>query len=180
MQARTIVDAGQGAPTLVFVHGYCCHATDWQWHVDAFSKSHRVIAPTLRGHEADEVADHDLTIEAQAADIAKYLEKLDIRDAILCGHSMGVRVVLETHAIVPDRVKACVLIDGSNTVDGNLEAVLEAFDGIEDIQAWAQGLFVEMFLPNTHLGEQAMFQDRIAAMSPETLTSLYRLSLIHI
>ena len=174
MQARTILDAGHGAPTLVFVHGYCCHATDWQWHIDAFSKGQRVVAPTLRGHEMGDPVRDELTIEDQAEDVAKLLKNLDIDDAVLCGHSLGMRVVLETHAIMPERVKACVLIDGSNTVDGNLEAVLAAFDGIEDIQVWAQGLFDEMFLPNTHLKQQAVFRQRIAAMPPNVLTQLYR------
>ena len=67
MRQRKTLDSGSGSPTIVLVHGICCHAHDWQWHFDAYSKTHHVIAPTLRGHEEDGTTPDDLTIEGLAS-----------------------------------------------------------------------------------------------------------------
>jgi pimeloyl-ACP methyl ester carboxylesterase len=171
---RTIIDEGKGTPPLVLIHGLCCHSEDWRWHIDAFSASHRVLAPTLRGHDGDTLDPDDLTITGQAEDIAQLFEARDISGAILCGHSMGVRVALETAAQVPDRVAGLVLIDGSHSVPGDLDPALAGLDGIAEIKTWAQGFFDEMFLPNTHLAEQATFSARIAAMPEGQLRAIYR------
>lgn len=174
MDKRTLLEAGSGALTIVLVHGICCHASDWQWHVDAFSKMHHVIAPTLRAHEDEATDPNDLTIEGLASDVAAILAEKNITDAILIGHSLGQRVVLETQAQAPDRVAGLVLVDGSNSVAGDLNAMLAAFDGIADIKSWVQGLFDQMFLPDSFAEEQAMYRDRIEGMSADQLRALYR------
>ncbi len=42
-------DEGQGAPALVFIHGFPLVARAWSRQVDGFQSTHRVIAPDLRG-----------------------------------------------------------------------------------------------------------------------------------
>ena len=39
-QIKTI-DKGTGKPVVVLIHGICCAPEDYQWHIDAMSKSHR-------------------------------------------------------------------------------------------------------------------------------------------
>ena len=181
-QIKTI-DKGTGRPVVVLIHGICCAPEDYQWHIDAMSKSHRVIAPTLRGHgngngNSDSGAKPDeLTIEQMSADVAHLLEDKNVTEAILCGHSMGVRVVLEIHRQVPDRVAGVVSLDGSNSVANNPDSVLERFDNATangEIESWIQGLFRQMFLPGKFKDIQAMYQKRIANMPDADLLSLYR------
>ena len=175
---RTTIDVGLGSPTLVLIHGFCCHATDWQWHIDAFSKTNRVIAPTLRGHEDDNTAVEDLTIEGLAQDVVALLKEHNITDAVLCGHSMGTRVVLEAHHQAPDRVTGVILVDGSNTVIDGLDTTLDTFDNINDKKKWAQGLFKQMFLPDTFAKEQAIYRNRINNMPVDKLSTIYRQMII--
>ena len=180
-QVKTL-DQGTGKPVVVLIHGLCCAPADYQWHIDALSKSHRVIAPTLSGHDHDNDSDSDtksseLTIEQLSADVAQLLKEKNITNAVLCGHSLGVRVVLETHRQVPDRVAGMVFLDGSNSVANNLDAVLEAFGNATEngkIKPWIQGLFKEMFLPGKFTDNLAMYQQRITDMPDANLSSLYR------
>ena len=127
------IDISKGDPAIAFVHGICCLPTDYQWHIDAFSETNRVIAPVFRGDKGEDVASKDLRIEDFATDVVAALEERNLSNVILCGHSLGVRIVLEAQAQAPDRVAGLVLIDGSKSTWDNLEALLKGFDGIEDI-----------------------------------------------
>src|SRR5258705_8336921 len=99
--------------TFVLVHGFACAHTDWRHQIDYLSKSNAVFSPDLRGHGATPGTPDDVSIENFGADIAKLLAEKNVRDAVLVGHSMGCRVVLQAALDAPDRVGALVLIDGS-------------------------------------------------------------------
>lgn len=174
MTQRTVIEIGQGSPALVLIHGLCCHASDWKRQIDDFSGSSHVIAPTLRGHDDDLTVPGDLTIAGLAQDIVALLAARGIKEAILVGHSLGTRVAIEAHAMAPERVQGLVLLDGSNTVEGDLDGALSAFDGIADKHLWAQELFRQMFLPGTHLDVQDMYRDRIENMPAARIEALYR------
>jgi len=102
---------GEGDRTLVLVHGWCCDRTYWQAQVDEFSKKHRVVAVDLAGHGRSGLQREVWTIEAFGADVAAVIEKLDLKDAILVGHSMGGPVIIETARRLPERVTALVGVD---------------------------------------------------------------------
>ncbi len=177
------IDKGTGKPVVVLIHGICCAPADYQWHIDAMSKSHRVIAPTLRGHDHRNSTNNgdanldELTIEKLSAGVAQLLKEKNITEAILCGHSLGVRIALDTHRQIPERVAGIVFLDGSISVANNLDAVLEGFDNATangKITPWIQGLFREMFMPGQFTDQQAMYQQRITNMPDADLSSLYR------
>ncbi len=179
MTHEKTIDTGTGEPAVVLIHGFCCAPTDYQWHIDALSKMHRVIAPTLRGHGASsrDAKPEELTVEQLASDVAQLLTENAITNAVLCGHSMGVRVILEVHRQVPDRVAGLVFLDGSNTVSNNLTTVLDEFEVATSdgkIEPWTQGLFQQMFLPDTFKTQQDMYQQRVAEMPNANLSALYR------
>jgi len=161
-------------PTLVLIHGICCHGKDWDAQVADFSQTMNVIAPTLPGHGSDLTPPENLTIEHLAAGLSKQLGDASPEGFILCGHSLGCRVVLEFAAQAPEAVRGLILVDGSNTVQGDMAETLSSFEEISDIHVWFQGLFDEMFRPGSFPAEQAMYRDRIAEMSGETLRALYR------
>jgi len=101
------------AKPLVFVHGFACTQADWQPVAGHFAASHPVFTPDLRGHGATPARPEDCSIETYGADIAELLETRNLQDAVLIGHSMGCRVVLQAYLNAPARVAALALIDGS-------------------------------------------------------------------
>jgi pimeloyl-ACP methyl ester carboxylesterase/predicted ester cyclase len=104
-----------GRPTAVLVHGWCSHRADLRALGDALLTTYRVVALDAPGHGDSEVpADTGarLAIPAQADDLAALLDTLDVRDAVLIGHSSGAAVAIELAARRPDLAAAVVALDG--------------------------------------------------------------------
>jgi pimeloyl-ACP methyl ester carboxylesterase len=114
---------GDGEPPIVFVHGALCSHEDWNPQFEHFGARQRVVACELRGHGKSPVDDPDsCSIEAFASDVVALMRSLDLPPAVLVGHSMGCRVVLEANLQAPDRVAGLVLNDGGRIGQGDPEA----------------------------------------------------------
>ncbi|HEY8069434.1 MAG TPA: alpha/beta fold hydrolase, partial [Burkholderiales bacterium] len=101
------------AAPLVFVHGFACTHADWRLQLAEFSVDCPTFAPDLRGHGATHARPEDCTIATYGSDIAALLDGKDLKGAVLVGHSMGCRVVLQAFLNAPERVSAIALVDGS-------------------------------------------------------------------
>jgi non-heme chloroperoxidase len=82
-------DWGKG-PVVTFSHGWPLNADAWdgQMHYLA-QKGFRVIAHDRRGHGRSSQATSGNDMNGYADDLAAVIETLDVRDAILVGHSTG-------------------------------------------------------------------------------------------
>src|SRR6185437_11576315 len=87
---------GQGKP-LVFCYGLVCSSLHWTYQIQHFDRTHQAIWFDYRGHGNSEVPKDftSLTLENMARDLTTLFDELNIKDAVLLGHSMGVNVVLE-------------------------------------------------------------------------------------
>ena len=143
------VRAGQGAPPLVFVHGFACSHEDWVLQIKELEKKHEIVACDLRGHGQTPGRPQECSIEHYGGDVAALVNNLELRNVILVGHSMGCRVVLEAARLVPKRVSGLVLIDGSRNATGDPDAAEKAARAtVEKLgyAAFAETLFRQMFL----------------------------------
>lgn len=94
--------AGDGPP-VVLLHGVTLAASVWQAVLLRLRGRCRVIAPDLRGHGESLVGTRPLSLARLAEDLVTVLERLDLSDAIVVGHSMGGMVLLEAvHAAGAD------------------------------------------------------------------------------
>jgi non-heme chloroperoxidase len=105
--------AGGVGPAVVFVHGYTANVNEWNFAWDALvAKGFRVIAFDQRGHGRSTLGSDGIGSEVMAADVAAVLEYLDVRDAVLVGHSMGgfvsIRALLD-HPELAERLRGLVL-----------------------------------------------------------------------
>lgn len=139
------------AKPLVFVHGFACTHADWRLQLAKFGahldSEHEIFAPDLRGHGRTHARPEDCSIETYGSDVAALLEGRDLKDAVLIGHSMGCRVVLQACLNAPQRVAALALIDGS--FQGSRPPV-----PVENYQEFARKLFEAMFLAPSELGRE--------------------------
>jgi pimeloyl-ACP methyl ester carboxylesterase len=143
------VRQGRGTPPLVFVHGFGCDHSDWHFQFEELKTKHEVVACDLRGHGETPGRPHECSIEHYGGDVAALVNNLELAPAILVGHSMGCRVVLEAARLAPERVAGLVLIDGSRVATGDPDAAEAAAQAAIDkagYVAWAQNLFTQMFL----------------------------------
>jgi non-heme chloroperoxidase len=108
---RTVVD-GDG-PTVLLSHGYGMSLREWNVVMPRLvERGHRVIAFDWRGHGRTTIGRDGLTPEAVAGDHVAILERFDVRDAVLVGHSTGGYLAIATlleHPQVAERLAGLVL-----------------------------------------------------------------------
>ena len=164
-------DRGRGEPPLMLVHGLGCASTDWHHQVARFSPSRRVICPDLRGHGRSGEFDRGFDIETYGADLAALLRALDPAPAVLAGHSMGCRAVLECARTAPERVAALALVDGSRLAEGPPEdayrATRAAIDAVGH-ERFVGRLFTQMFTP----ASDPRVRDRLLARAAQLPASV--------
>ena len=104
-----------GHPTVVLCDGLGCDGFAWKYLLPELRKSHRVVRWHYRGHGQSSVPeDRDrIGMDFTCEDLAAVLDAVNVRDAVLFGHSMGVQVALEFHRRHPERVLGLVLMCGS-------------------------------------------------------------------
>jgi len=82
-------DHGVGQP-VVLIHGYAFSGRAWDRQVPALlAAGYRVITYDRRGHGRSSQPATGYDFDTFAADLHALLEHLDLRDAVLAGHSMG-------------------------------------------------------------------------------------------
>jgi pimeloyl-ACP methyl ester carboxylesterase len=149
--------AGSGTPPLVFVHGFACSHEDWGLQTDKFRFTHEVVACDLRGHGMTPGRPEECTLANYGGDVAALLSVLNLEKAVLIGHSMGCRVVLQAAQLAPELVAGLVLIDGSRTGTGDPDKAAAdaraAIDKAGGYPAFAERLFRNMFFQPSALAD---------------------------
>jgi pimeloyl-ACP methyl ester carboxylesterase len=141
---------GSKDPTLIFVHGFACALSDWDGQVSALSSNYRCVALDLPGHGKSAMPPEP-TIEALAAAVNTVKDHVGAGKAILIGHSMGCRVILEAFLQSKANIAGLVFVDGSILGGDPATGVAKAKDAIAKagIDAFGQRLFNDMFLPGS-------------------------------
>jgi pimeloyl-ACP methyl ester carboxylesterase len=170
------IRAGAGVPALVFVHGYTCDHSDWQAQFEALKPRHEVVACDLRAHGETPGRAHECSIEHYGGDVAALLANFEFTNAILIGHSMGCRVVLEAARLDPERIGGVVLVDGSRMggsgdPEAAEQAALAAIASAGGYRAWVEPLVAQMFLAASALSRRII--ERALKLSPEVGTALW-------
>ena len=172
--------SGQGTPVLVFVHGWCTGSTDWRYQRAHFESAHRVVTCDLRGHEASKSIVDGLDVETCGSDVAGLLAKAGHSPAVLVGHGLGCRVVLEAARLAPDAVVGVVLIDGDRHVAGDPElAVRESREhyAATGFGQFRDALFAGMFAGEADSIHETESIDR-ARRVPESVAEAYWCSIL--
>ncbi len=136
---------GTSGTPVVFVHGFACGHSDWAAQVAALSARYRVVTVDLRGHGLSPGPAEVCGVERYGADVADVPRALDLRGAVLVGHSMGCRVVVEAALQAPDYVAAVVLVDGSQFAPAMAGVLREQFSRADGYRALTARLFQDMF-----------------------------------
>ena len=105
------VEQGDGAETVVFVHGFVSTHRWWQPTLADLPKSYHAYAIDLRAAGGSEAVDTGHTLSQYAEDIEAFAVALGLDEFTLVGHSMGGGVAMLYAINHPERLKALVLVD---------------------------------------------------------------------
>lgn len=103
-------ETGQGRP-VVFVHGWAMSSKVWAFQ-QQLEDSFRLIFLDQRGH-GQSAHGSSYQVQDYAADLAAFLERLDLTDAVLVSWSMGVQITLQAFSSMRTRLAGLVFVGGS-------------------------------------------------------------------
>jgi sigma-B regulation protein RsbQ len=137
------VSGPEGAPPMLFAHGFGCDQNMWRHVAPAFAEDHRVVLFDHVGAGGADPSAWDperyATLEGYAADVLEICAALGLEDVIFVGHSVSAMMGVLAAAREPDRFSRLVLvgpspryIDDDGYVGGfareDIEELLESLD----------------------------------------------------
>lgn len=107
----SFVQQGKGEPALVFVHGWGNNTSVWDAQISHFSRKYRVIAVDLPGFGESGYNRTNWTMASFGEDVAAVIKKLNLKQVVVVGFSMGGPVIIETAKTSPENLIGLVLVD---------------------------------------------------------------------
>lgn len=162
---------GSGTP-LVLLHGYPLDHRIWDEIVPLLKDDFELIVPDLRGFGQSELVEEQYTLTDMAADIAALLDKLDIENAYIAGHSMGGYIALAFVRNYPKRVLGLSLI-ASQALGDTPERKQGRYATADEIMRTGVQTVVESMTPKLTPDNrvQAFVRGLIAAQQPVGLAN---------
>ena len=109
---------GQGKPALIFIHCWCGDRSYWDAQLPYFAQKYEVVAIDLAGHSESGLDRKEWTMGAFGEDVVAVVNKLNLDQVVLVGHSMGGLVILEAARRMPKRVIGLVGVDTLQNFEG--------------------------------------------------------------
>jgi len=100
---------GQGEP-LIMVHGFNMDLVSWLYNIDAFARHYTVYAIDLWGFGFSTREPKDYSFDLFVEQLRLFTETLDIKQAVMVGHSLGGGAIIPFTIGYPDRVSKLVLV----------------------------------------------------------------------
>ncbi|SMF90038.1 Pimeloyl-ACP methyl ester carboxylesterase [Azospirillum oryzae] len=173
----TIHIEGDGDPTILFVHGFCCAKEDWSLLVSALSKRFKCVSVDLPGHGASSTHGGEggtPTIAAAAAAVNDAKARHGSGRVILVGHSLGAKIIREAYRQSSTGIIGMVLVDGSLYVSDRQTMLDNANKAIANgTQALIHHLFAQMFTESVDPSIPERIRTRALAMDPGFASDLF-------
>lgn len=179
-------DWGSGRP-VVFVAGWSLPSASWGYQMTALMEAgHRVIAYDRRGHGRSDDPGGGYDLDTLADDLAAVLDTLDLREALLVGHSMGCSEILRylgrhgsarvAAAALLGTMTPC-LLSGPDNPDGIDAAVFEHLQReqlMRDFPRWIDDNMSPFVLPETPQGMRDWLRNMALDTSLQALVACNR------
>lgn len=102
----------KGDSTIILLHGLYDDAETWHYVASLLALNHRVIALDRRGAGLSDKPETGYDFQTLAGDVLSFINKLNLRQVRLVGHSAGAGVALTAAAIERSKIDSVVLVDG--------------------------------------------------------------------
>lgn len=129
-ELHTLDSGGEGTP-LVVIHGLLGSADNWRSLAKQWERRHRVVVLDLRNHGRSPHLE-GMAYQAMAEDVLAALDRLEIAQCHLLGHSMGGKVAMTVARLAPERVASLIIADiAPVTYDHGHDEIFKALRHVE-------------------------------------------------
>ena len=104
------IKEGAGEKTLLFVHGLSSNADAWSKNIADLKADYTCVAVDLPGYGKSSLPDAAYTPSYFAEVLSKFIEKLDLKNVILIGHSMGGQASVKLATEHPELIGKLILV----------------------------------------------------------------------
>jgi len=104
------VDEGKGDQVIIFVHGLGSYLPAWKKNIEDLKQYYRCIAIDLPGYGKSSKEIHSGTMDYYAEVIRQLMDKLDLKKAVIAGHSMGGQIAIVMALKYPEYVDKLILV----------------------------------------------------------------------
>jgi 3-oxoadipate enol-lactonase len=165
-------EQGNTGIPVVLLHGYPLSSAIWQTQQQGLSNEYRVITPDLRGFGQSPAPEGTYEMEMLAQDVLNLLDTLNVKRAVILGHSMGGYVTLALWRLAPERFLGFGLINSQAGADSE-EAKQNRFKTAEKVftegtAVVAQAMMPKLFAPNVPEDESFIEQVRTTIINTRT------------
>jgi pimeloyl-ACP methyl ester carboxylesterase len=136
----------EGQPAMLCVHGGAAHGHWFDFVAPAFTANYHVRAIDQRGHgDSAKGPATEYSYDRYAADLAEVVEKMNLRDFVLVGHSMGGMVSVTYAGTYPGRVARLIVIDSMLRMTEERVATLRGVGSREGSSYATNAEFIERY-----------------------------------
>lgn len=162
---------GQGRPLLLLHGGGNSVQGSFSKQIEAFAKTHAIVAPEQigQGHTPD--VDGPLTYTAMANDTAALLDQMHLRDVDVVGWSDGAILALMLAARHPELVRRLVVSGANFAPEGIPAAELEQMRKLEEKGEWDRVI-------DAKLNHMQLVSPTRAELSREILGTIHKRTLV--
>ncbi|WP_027998368.1 3-oxoadipate enol-lactonase [Sinorhizobium arboris] len=145
-------------PALVFINSLGTDFRIWRDIVLRLAGDFAIILYDKRGHGLSDIGQVPYSIEDHATDLAGLLDRLSVKQAFVCGLSVGGLIAQSLYVRRPDLVRALVLCDTAHKIGAAefWDARIAAIEA-HGIEAIADGVLERWFTPAFRRPENLAF-----------------------
>jgi pimeloyl-ACP methyl ester carboxylesterase len=103
------IDEGTGSQTILFVHGLGHSYIGWQKNIDYLKQYYRCIAIDLPGNGRSTGGNYPYSMIFFAECLYEFIKSKNLKNVILCGHSMGGQIAMSMAYKHPESIERLVL-----------------------------------------------------------------------
>ncbi|WP_370088904.1 alpha/beta fold hydrolase [Ekhidna sp.] len=170
IQIAYVDEGAEEAPVIVMVHGLGGYIKNWYPTIDGLSDAYRCIALDLPGYGQSTLRDFEEEdyIDFFARSLDAFVQKQELNNVILMGHSMGGQVSIVTALKKPNWLSQLILAApaGFETFTAEEAKILEQFSSATALMSHTEdqirAAYKINFVDMPELAEE-MIQDRLKA-----------------
>lgn len=101
--------AGRGKHTIIFIHGLANYADVWHKNISHLKNHFTCYAIDLPGCGLSSAGEFDFSISFYVDVLNIFIEKLALKNVVLCGHSMGGQIAILSALKNPESIQQLIL-----------------------------------------------------------------------